>query len=128
MAEWEFYNPNPDGNRVDDCMIRAICAGTGKDWHDVHAELAALSYTMSDVQIGNAVWRAYMLRNGWQMAALPNTCPECYTVGDFADEHPEGTYLLGTGHHAVCVKDGTVRDLFDSRSSHPIYYFYKEES
>ncbi len=104
MAEWKYENPNPNGNRVDDCVIRAICLATGADWRDVHVELAALSYAMGDVQIGNSVWRAYMLKHGWLMAAVPNTCPACYTAGDFADDHPEGTYLLGSGHHAICVK------------------------
>lgn len=126
MAEWQFYNPNPDGNRVDDCMIRAICAATGEDWKDVHVALCALSYELDDVQVGNRVWRAYMLRHGYGMYAIPNTCPECYTVGDFADEHPTGVYLLGTGQHAVTVRDGMVQDTFDSRGLTPIYYYSKE--
>lgn len=127
MAHWLYYNPNPSKNRVDDCMIRAICAATGKDWHDVHVELAALSYTMDDVQIGNTVWRAYMLKNGFFLHAIPNSCPFCYTVGDFADEHPKGVYLLGTGKHAVTIVDGTVLDTWDSRSECPIYFYSKEE-
>ena len=35
-VEWEYYNPNPAGKRVGDCVIRAICKATGQDgvfWH-----------------------------------------------------------------------------------------------
>lgn len=32
---WEYYNPNPAGKRVGDCVIRAICKATGKDWTTV---------------------------------------------------------------------------------------------
>ena len=28
---WEYYNPNPAGKRVGDCVIRAICKATGKE-------------------------------------------------------------------------------------------------
>lgn len=128
MANWLYYNPNPAGNRVDDCVLRAICAATGASWEDVHVELCAISYELHDVQIGNRVWRAYMLRHGYALEAIPNTCPECYTVGDFADEHQTGVYLLGTGHHAVTVVDGgIVLDTFDSRAESPIYYYHKKE-
>jgi len=27
-----YYNPNPDGNRVGDCTVRALCKATGHDW------------------------------------------------------------------------------------------------
>lgn len=127
MAKWIPYNPNPSNNRVEDCVLRAICAATGANWKDVHVELAALSYELDDVQIGNAVWRAYMLRHGFFLHAIENHCPACYTVGDFADDHPKGVYVLGTGTHAVCVVDGNVLDLFDSRAECPIYYYSKEE-
>jgi hypothetical protein len=127
MAHWLYYNPNPSRNRVDDCVIRAICAATGADWKDVHAELAALSYTMDDIQIGNSVWRAYMLRHGFRLHAIDNSCPDCYTVGNFADDHPKGVYVLGTGQHAVTIVDSCVLDNWDSRECCPIYFYSKEE-
>nr|DAZ20368.1 MAG TPA: hypothetical protein [Caudoviricetes sp.] len=35
MDRWEYYNPNPAGNRVGDCAVRAICKATGFDWETV---------------------------------------------------------------------------------------------
>ena len=35
MDRWEYYNPNPAGNRVGDCAVRAICKATGLDWEAV---------------------------------------------------------------------------------------------
>lgn len=128
MAKWIPYNPNPSRNRVDDCMLRAICAVTGADWKTVHVELCALSYSLDDVQVGNHTWYVYMRRHGFSLHGIPNTCPECYTVGDFADDHPTGAYLLGTGSHAVAVIDGNVLDTFDSRQETPIYYYVKEDA
>lgn len=31
------YNPNPRGNRVGDCVIRAISKATGRDWETTYA-------------------------------------------------------------------------------------------
>ena len=39
-----YYNPNPDGNRVGDCTVRALCKATGHDWDYVRAMLRAIRY------------------------------------------------------------------------------------
>jgi hypothetical protein len=47
-------------------------------------------------------------------------------VADFAADHNKGTYILGTGRHAVTVKDGNWLDSWDSGAECPIYYYTKE--
>ena len=37
---WKEFNNNPSGQRVGDCVIRAISAASGKSWDRVYAELA----------------------------------------------------------------------------------------
>jgi len=127
MAALRYYNPNPYGARVGDCVIRAICAATGQDWETTYTAVALQGYVLGDMPSANHVWRAYLKSRGFNMAAIPNTCPDCYTVSDFADDHPHGRFVLGTGTHAVGVVDGEVWDTWDSRSEVPIYYFYKED-
>ena len=48
------------------------------------------------------------------------------TVREFAKDHPEGKYILGTGTHAVAVIDGDYIDTWDSGDEVPIYYFQEE--
>ena len=127
MAKWIYYNPNPDGNRVGDCVIRAMAAATGQDWDATFTGNALQAFIIKDMPSSNAVWRAYLRSRGFKRAIIPDTCPDCYTVNDFADEHPKGAFVLGTGSHAVAVVDGTVLDTWDSRNEIPIYYFYKED-
>ena len=127
MAEWRYYNPNPAGLHIGDCVVRAISAVTDQDWEQTYTGLALQGYALSDLPHANHVWRAYLRSKGYDVAAIPNTCPNCYTVGDFADEHPEGRYVLGTGTHAVAAIDGVIWDTYDSRSLIPIVYFYKKE-
>ena len=37
---------------------------------------------------------------------------ESLTVGEFADRHPEGTYLIRVPFHLTVVKDGICYDIW----------------
>lgn len=117
------YNPNPNGARANDCVVRAITKATGDDWYDVYIGLFVKGVEMGDMLASNAVWGAYLKDKGYQRYAIPNTCPDCYTVADFAREHRNGAYILGTGSHAVAVIDGDYYDSWDSGNEIPIYYY-----
>ena len=123
---WKYYNPNPSANLVGDCVIRAISLATGKSWDTVYMEVATLGYELHDMPSSNAVWGAYLKREGFRRYIIPNECPDCYTVGDFCVDNPTGIYVLATGTHAVCVMDGFFYDTWDSSRELPIYYFTKE--
>lgn len=126
MSELIYYNPNPFGSMVGDCVIRAISAATGEDWDTTYTGLCMMGYMLKDMPSSNYVWGEYLRAHGFKRETIPNTCPVCYTVDDFADDHPDGVYVLGTGVHAVAVKNG-VWDSWDSRNEVPIYYYYLEE-
>lgn len=55
MDRWEYFNPNPAGNRVGDCAVRAICKATGLDWETVFAGLMVQACTLSDMPSANYV-------------------------------------------------------------------------
>ena len=61
------------------------------------------------------------------MRVILDDYPEYYTVEDFCKDHPKGTYVLGTGSHAVCVQDGTIFDAWNSSREVVIYYFERQE-
>lgn len=126
MAEWKQYNPNPAGRNVGDCSIRAVAKALDVDWETAYVLVAMAGYQMGDVISSNSVWGAVLRKRGFYRHAIPNTCPDCYTVGDFADEHKEGVYVLGTGTHVVTVADGVVYDSWDSRKEIPVYYWSEE--
>jgi len=125
MAYVRFLN-NPLGKSVGDCVVRAISAATGLSWDEVFWGLCECAYAQGDMPSSNAVWSEYLRKHRFKRYSLPNQCPDCYTVGDFAADYPHGTYVLGTGSHAVAVIDGNVLDAWDSRNEVPIYYFRKE--
>ena len=121
---WIEYNPNPYARRVGDCVIRAICKATGKEWEAVFVELCLQGFMIGDLPSSNAVWSAYLRHKGFKRQTIEN-CPDCYTVEDFCQDHPKGVYVIGTGSHAVCVCDGYAFDAWDSLGETPVYYFEK---
>lgn len=126
MAEWKHYNPSPAGRNVGDCSVRAVAKALGIDWETAYVLITMAGFQMNDMPSSNSVWGAVLRKRGFYRYVVPNSCPDCYTVGQFADDHPEGVYVLGTGNHVVTVKDGVIYDTWDSRNEIPIYYWSEE--
>lgn len=123
---YSAYNPNPMGARVGDCTVRAISRATGESWDTVYCGLCVEGLRLCDMPTANHVWGAYLRRHGFRRRALPDDCPDCYTVADFCRDHPHGTYVLAISGHVVCVSDGSYYDTWDSGAESPAYYWYKE--
>lgn len=118
-----YFNPNPLNKTVGDCVIRALCKVTGQEWKDVLLQLFTYSYRMADMPSSNAVWGSYLKTKGFLQVTIPNTCPDCYTIRDFCEDHPHGEYVVATGTHVVAVIEGDFYDSWDSGDEIPIYYF-----
>lgn len=123
---WIYSNPNPDKKLVDDCVIRAICLLTNKDWDTVYTALAFQGLLMRDMPSSNAVWGKYLSDRSFRRYIIQDLCPYCYTVKAFCKDHPYGEFLLGTGTHVVAVIDGDYYDTSDSGDEVPICYWRKE--
>ena len=123
---WIKRNENPINNRVGDCVVRAISTALNQEWEKTYTELCVQGLMFCDLPSSNAVWGSYLAHKGYKRFAIPNDC-NCYTVENFCKDHPNGTYILGTGTHALTVISGNYYDVWDSGQEAPIYYFTKEE-
>ena len=120
---WECVNLNPRKKSVGDCTIRAIGIATDRNWYDVYLDLCLFGMLMCDMPSSNAVTTAYLRSNGFRRRTIPDTCPDCYTIKDFCNEHERGVFIIGTGSHFVAVIDGQYCDSWDSGNESPVYYF-----
>ncbi len=120
-------NPNPENNQTGDCVVRAICIAEDRDWDDVYLDVFADSFFKKLTIEDNRLWNHYLHKLGYKRYIIPDTCPDCYSVREFAEDHPQGTYILGTGTHAIAVIDGDYYDTWDSGHKVPIFYWKKEE-
>ena len=73
----------------------------------------------------NWLWDEYLKQHGFMQFLLPERCPECITIKLFCKMYPTGTYIIGTGNHAVCVRDGDYLDAWDSGNERPTYFYKK---
>lgn len=127
MSVWREYNPNPTGRKVGDCAVRAIAKAFDVDWETAYGLIAANGYAMGDMPSSDSVWGAVLRQNGFYRAAIPNTCPDCYTAEDFCRDNPRGTFVLGFGGHVATAQDGVLFDSWDSSQETPVYYWYRKE-
>lgn len=118
-----YQNPNPENKVVGDCVIRALSILLNKSWEDTYDELVEQGRMMYDMPSSNEVWSEYLYRKGFTRKIVPDTCPACYTIRKFCEDHPYGEYLLATGSHVVTVIYGNYYDTWDSGNEVPIYYF-----
>lgn len=122
-----FYNPNPNGIKVGDCVIRGLTKLLSISWDDAYIKVMLKGFELKDMPSGNHVWGSYLKSIGYERIAVPNTCPECYTVEAFCNDHPDGKFLLCTGEHVVAVENGNYYDAWDSGNEMIIYYWRKEK-
>lgn len=124
---FEYFNPNPTGRSVGDCAVRAVSAALDVSWEDAFAKIATNAFLMGDMPSSNSVWGAVLRQNGFYRAAIPDTCPDCYTFADFARDNPRGTYVLGTGKHVATVRNGVLLDAWDSSEEIPQFVWFRKE-
>lgn len=120
---WVYANPNPEKKNVPDCVIRAICIALNKPWEEVFDELSAVARAHHSITSHDEIWGRYLFQLGFVPFILPQACPECITIRNFSKVFTKGTYIIGTGYHAVAVIDGDYYDTWDSGNEVPTYFW-----
>ena len=122
-----MFNPNPTRKLVGDCVIRAVAKTMNKSWEDTYLEIVMQGFSMHDMPSSNDVWGTYLLEHGFKRFIIPDSCPDCYTVMEFCDDHPEGIYVVKSENHVATVVNGILYDSWNSEMKTPIYYWTNEK-
>ena len=120
---WMRCNPNPARKEVPDCVVRAIAIAMGRRWIDVYDDLCRLGRKEFNMPSADAVWGKYLYQMGFEPFMLPESCPQCVTVEMFTYMYPRGTYIIGTGSHAVAVINGDYYDSWNSGKEIPSFFW-----
>lgn len=122
--QFEYFQPNThtDG----DCVIRALCKATGWDWKKAYC--FAFISTIKEQFMPNCKdgERIVYKKLGYKWHAHNNR-KKRPSVLEFAQDHPEGTYVLSLAKHHVCVSNGSYYDIWDSGRRKIYGYWQKPE-
>lgn len=118
-ATFIYTNPHPTGaKRLGDCVYRAISIATGKDWLTVYDELTMLGRELLAPPNDKVTYQVYLDKVGERIKPIVNGKRLLPT-----DLPKRGVYLIRQANHLTVVKDGRVRDTWDTskRSSYLIW-------
>lgn len=126
---FRYYNCNPHHKRTDDCVIRAIAAGTGDSWEKVLKDLT--DYMLKDGHMLNTpeLYGKYLTEHGWVKQKQPvQSDGRKMRIGEFVNKF-KGCAIVHAGcGHVTYVAEGNVYDIWDT-SNQIIgnYWTYKGE-
>ena len=124
---FEYFNNNPvrpEGG-AGDCAVRAISKALDITWEIAYVMLSLNGFLMGDILNSDLIWGSVLRQHGFSREIIPDTCPDCYSVAQFCDDHPEGTFVVKSENHVATVIDGTLFDSWDSSMNVPIYIWKK---
>lgn len=104
--KYYFYNANPYGNDISDCVIRALAVLTNRSWREVYDELTDLAG-----DVGLMFDRVEFVED-YLDDRYPRECHYSKTVEEFAKEHPYGKYAVTMPNHITAIINGTIVDTF----------------
>ena len=104
---FKYINVNPYERHIDDCVIRALSLLTNRDWDDVYKELVYFS-SKDGYMTDNVDFVEDYLDDRYK-----RECHYSKTVGEFANEHPIGKYIVSMNNHVTSVIDGKIYDTFN---------------
>ena len=106
---YKFYNANVLGKFHNDCSIRAISLAEGKTWDETYDELSEIAQR-NGIILDDVNFIEPLLDSRYK-----RVCFREKTVGEFAEEHPMGVYLVTMKGHITCCMNGVIYDTFDCR-------------
>lgn len=109
MGEFVYYNRNPEGETIGDCVIRAISLASDMDYYEVEHKLYLLSELLECDKFCICCYR-YLLDDVFK---YPTVDAEGYSLEQFAKLHPYGKYIVRMDGHLSTIIDGVCYDIFD---------------
>lgn len=113
MAKFRYLNVNDDKTiHRNDCVTRAITLASGLPYSEVRKKLR---YTANLLNCETSLCpTCYGFLIQQVLGGVPTNC-NGMTIGEFADRHPKGTYLIRIEGHLTTVLNGDSFDTFDCR-------------
>ncbi len=112
-------------DNVGDCVTRAICNATGKDYKEVYNRLNEMAKSESlkrhrghkRSQSRNGVfketWKRYLKEIGWVHHSVTSIGNDQRRMRLVEEDLPDGVLIVQLSRHLTCVKDKVLYDTYD---------------
>lgn len=112
MAKYRYWNENPQGEKRNDCVTRAISFASGLSYSQVRKKLFHTAKLL-DCE-SRLCWTCYSFFITEVLGCRQVNC-DGMSVGQFADLNPYGTYLIRIDSHLTTLRDNKIYDIWDCR-------------
>lgn len=126
MNGFAYYNPNPDGDFMNDCVIRAYAFFFGVSWKKAFLDAMQFCAERGLVRFNfPSVFNKYLESKGYKRHRTPR---RGMTVGQFRDEFAvEGKcYIVSCPRHFTVVFQKDIVDIADCSKLRVIAYWESE--
>ena len=110
MAKFRYYNRDEDGVHRNNCVTRAISLASGMSMGETRRKLRCVAILFDCAPRICMSCYKHLIEN--VLYYKPLDC-DGMTVGEFADMHPQGTYLVRMEQHISIIIDNIVYDTFN---------------
>lgn len=111
MVGFEFYNLNPDGELIGDCVCRAIAYATDYPYEIIQEKLYYVGKLLECDPL-NVCCYDFLLTK--YFGYIPITCNNI-PLTEFAEHHKNGLYLVRSEGHISVLDNYCVVDIWDCR-------------
>ena len=110
MQRFVYHNENPDKNKVNDCVTRAIKLASGLPYSEIRQKLYHTSRLLKCKSALCPTCYSFLIQE-----VLGGVMKDCngLTVGEYAQENHCGIYLIRIQGHLTCLINGIIYDIWD---------------
>ena len=113
MAKFIYYNQNPDGNKENDCVTRAISLATNIKYSSIRKKLFHTAKLLDCEKLCHTCY-SFLIEN--VLKCTPVNC-DYMSVDEFAEINNKGIYLARMSGHITTIINGCIYDIWDCRDS-----------
>ena len=110
MSSYRFYNYNPDGARISDCVSRAIGNATGLSYKAVNRLLAIVAELYGCDKLCVCCYK-HLLSHF--LGYKKYICKSGVLVRDIVEDFSDFTLIIRIEGHLTCAKNGVLLDTWD---------------
>lgn len=114
---FKYFQPNKRDlkDEYGDCVVRALIAVTGMDWHKTFDSLCIIARELQCMPNSKACYERFLEKNGFVYTGISNKKgSKRPTVDSFTKDNKIGKYVLVVANHLVASVDGKYLDTWDS--------------